>query len=539
MTTIRSHTPVLLIGAGLAGCTAALCLARRGVPVTMITTGTSEETANSWLAQGGIIYKAGDADAPALEKDILEAGWHHNKPEAVRHLSIEGPRAVDEILLGLVHVPFDHRTVPGRENELDLTREGGHSTARILHTADHTGQTIMEHMYAAVLAEPNITVKPGYTAIDLLTSHHHTSGMVYRYQIENTCCGAFVYNEASGEVETMLADVTVLATGGVGRVFLHTTNNAAAIGAGIAMASRAVVRLEGMEFVQFHPTSFFHTEPRRFLITEALRGEGGRIINVKGERFLFRYDERGELAPRDIVAQAIMDELLKTGELCVFLDATHVEHDLATRFPTVLQNCLERGVDIRSEPIPVVPAAHYFCGGILTDISGRTTLDRLYAIGECACTGLHGANRLASTSLLEALVWGRDAAASVAAGIEKNKGLSKRLQRAIQNWHDFGDQHNDDPALVAQDWASIRTTMWNYVGITRTEERLNRAFEELRDLSRHIHSFYHATSMSKPLIDLFHGCQTAYLITQAALRNRAKIGCHNRVDSPRSKRTPS
>jgi L-aspartate oxidase len=534
MSTIRSHSPVLLIGAGLAGCTTALCLARQGIPVAMLTTGASEETANSWLAQGGIIYKAGDDDAPLLEKDILEAGWRHNNPEAARQLAVEGPKAVDAILRALVHVPFDRSDAPGKEQELDLTREGGHSRARILHTADHTGRTIMECMTAAVEKEANIRILKGYTAIDLLTSHHHTTGMAYRYQLENTCCGAFVLNEATGEVETMLADVTVLATGGVGRVFLHATNAAAAIGSGVAMASRAVARLEGIEFVQFHPTTLFHLEPRRFLITEALRGEGARIVNAGGDRFLFGYDDRGELAPRDIVSQAIMDELLKTGEQCVFLDATQVEHDLERRFPTVLQNCLERGVDIRKEPIPVVPAAHYFCGGILTDLSGRTTLDRLYAVGECACTGLHGANRLASTSLLEALVWGRNAAASIAARFAKGRGLSKRLQESIVDWENLGQEHNDDPALVAQDWAHIRTTMWNYVGISRTEERLQRAFEDLRDLSRHIHTFYNSTPISKPLVDLFHGCQTAYLITQAALRNRHKLGCHNRLPSSRN-----
>ena len=529
MTTIRSHSPVLIIGAGLAGCTASLCLARRGIPVTMLTAETSEESANSWLAQGGIIYKSGNDDAPALERDILEAGWKHNNPTAVHHLAVEGPKAVDEILRNLVHVPFDRNTTPGHENELDLTREGGHGKARILHVADYTGRAIMDTIYPAVLAEPNIRVLSGFTAIDLLTSHHHTNGMVYRYQLENTCCGAFVFNEATKNVETMLADVTILATGGVSRVFLHGTNASGAVGAGIAMASRALVHLEGVEFVQFHPTTFFHLEPRRFLITEALRGEGGRIINAKGERFLFKYDERGELAPRDIVSQAIMDELLKTGEHCVFLDASEVEHDLETRFPTVLQNCLERGVDIRKEPIPVVPAAHYFCGGILSDLAGRTSLDRLYAIGECACTGLHGANRLASTSLLEALVWGRDAATAIADRLDRDGGLSARLRESIVDWSSSGSEHNDDPALIAQDWANIRTTMWNYVGISRTEARLARAFEELRDLSRHIHDFYHSTPMSKPLVDLFHGCQAAYVITQAALRNKHKMGCHNRV----------
>ena len=530
--TTRSHTPVLLIGAGLAGCTTALCLARRGIPVTLLTAETSEKSANSWLAQGGIIYKARGDDVAMLEKDILEAGWHHNNPVAAHHLAVEGPKAVEDILRDLAHVPFDHSTEPGNEHEWDLTREGGHSQARIIHTADHTGRTIMEYMYAAVLKEPNIQVLSGYTAIDLLTSHHHTRGMTYRYQLENSCCGAFVFNETTGNVETVLADMTVLATGGVSRVFLHGTNASGAVGAGVAMASRAFVRLEGMEFVQFHPTTFFHVEQRRFLITEALRGEGGRIVNAKGERFLFSYDERGELAPRDIVSQAIMYELLKSGEPCVFLDATHVEHDLETRFPTVLQNCLERGVDIRKEPIPVVPAAHYFCGGILTDLAGHTSLNRLYAVGECACTGLHGANRLASTSLLEAVVWGRDAATAIATQLGKDKELPDRLLDSIVDWKHSGAEQNDDPALIAQDWASIKSTMWNYVGISRTEARLTRAFEELRDLSRHIYDFYHNTPMSKSLVDLFHGCQTAYVITQAALRNRHKIGCHNRVPAP-------
>jgi L-aspartate oxidase len=246
------------------------------------------------------------------------------------------------------------------------------------------------------------------------------------------------------------------------------------------------------------------------------------------------YDERAELAPRDIVAAAIVDELLRTGEPCVFLDASPVRqnagHDLEERFPTVLHCCLQRGIDVRRQPIPVVPAAHYFCGGILTDLRGRTSLERLYSVGECSCTGVHGANRLASTSLLEALLWGKSAADDIYARINAGLESSANMHESIVDWRSLGDEKNDDPALLAQDWASIRSIMWNYVGISRSRDRLLRAFNELRDLSRNLHDFYRSTPLSKPLIDLFHGCQAAYLITQSALRNTKDIGCHHRVD---------
>ena len=527
---LRSHRPVLVIGAGLAGCTTALYLAEEGVPVTLLAATDSQENANSWLAQGGIIYRGNEqGDEKRLEEDIFPAGHCINLPEAVSFLAHEGPLAVEELLMERLSVPFD-RTKNGKAGggKWHLAREGGHSAPRIAHCADHTGRTIMEHVQKAVLQHPGITYRQGYTAIDLLTSHHHCQGLVYRYQLENECCGAYVLNETTREVETMLADVTVLATGGAGQVYLHSSNVATATGAGIAMASRAFVRLTNMEFMQFHPTTLFHIEPRRFLITEALRGEGAHLINVKGERFMEKRDPRGELAPRDVVSSAIVDELLETGEPCVFLDARMVKH-VETRFPTVLQSCLERGIDMRTQPIPVVPAAHYFCGGILADRYGRTSLSRLYAVGECTCTGLHGANRLASTSLLEALLWGRSAGCDIALRVKAGLGPFTRLHEDIDDWHSQGHEHNDDPALIAQDWATIRNTMWNYVGISRTTLRLARAFEDLRDLSRHLHNFYRSTPMSRPIVDLFHGCQTAYLITQATLRNMHDIGCHHRM----------
>lgn len=527
MTSHRSHCSVLVIGSGLAGCVTALGLARHGIQVTLLSASKNVQNANSWLAQGGIIYRSKESgDAQRLEEDITTAGHSMNLPEAVSFLAEDGPIAVEKILIEQLGVPFDRQQ---NDTAWDLTREGGHSDPRILHCADHTGHSIMEHVLSAVKREPAITFLTGYSAIDLLTSHHHTSSMTYRYQLEDQCCGAYVFNEHTANVETMLADITVLATGGAGQVYLHTTNASTATGSGIAMASRAFVRLMNMEYMQFHPTTLFHMEPRRFLITEALRGEGARLVNSIGERFLERYDPRADLAPRDVVARAIVDELLTTGEPCVFLDLGGVKQDLEARFPTVFQSCLERGIDIRNEPIPVVPAAHYFCGGVLVNQHGKTSLNRLYSVGECSCTGIHGANRLASTSLLEALLWGKSTADSIAETIKSGLESMSRLHADITDWTPLGDEHNDDPALIAQDWANIRHIMWNYVGITRTTDRLARAFEDLRDLSRHLHNFYKSTPMSRPILDLFHGCQTAYLITQAALRNKNDIGCHHRI----------
>ncbi|MDR2124655.1 MAG: FAD-binding protein [Desulfovibrio sp.] len=526
MQTEKSRHAVLIVGAGLAGCIAALRLADRGIRVALLSSGSEDHPPNSVLAQGGIIYRACDGnDAARLEEDIMTAGHRINNPAAVKFLAGEGPDAVDEILIDRLDVPFDRIDASRR----DLTREAGHSAARILHCADHTGRSIMECVGRAVRDNPCIDLREGCSAVDLLTSHHHSRGTTYRYQLANRCCGAYVLNEATGIVETMRADITVLAAGGAGQVYLHTSNSRAATGAGISMAGRAVVRLMNMEFMQFHPTTLFYPEPRRFLITEALRGEGARLFAGKDDYFMARYDPRGDLAPRDIVSRSIVDVLLRSGDPCVFLDLGGVRHDLGKRFPTVLQNCLERGIDIRTEPIPVVPAAHYFCGGILVDLKGRSGLDRLYAVGECACTGVHGANRLASTSLLEALLWGRSAGDDIAARVEAGLDRNDPLYDDIEDWKMQGDERNDDPALIAQDWATIRNTMWNYVGITRTGPRLARAFDELRDLSRHIHEFYKSTPLSRDVLDLFHGCETAYLITQAALRNTKDIGCHHRV----------
>ncbi|MDR1776857.1 MAG: L-aspartate oxidase [Desulfovibrio sp.] len=527
---IRKHVPVLILGSGIAGLACALTLADDGADVLLLNAGEDLADGNSNLAQGGIIYRAAEPgvdDAAVLARDILTAGHNINCVKAVRHLCRRGPECVDSLLSERAGVVFDRDA----EGAYRLTREGGHGLPRIAHRADFTGKAIMDGLTAAVLAHPRITRRGRHAAIDLLTSHHHAKDSQCRYEVDNRCLGVYVLNEESDEPETILADYTVLATGGVGQIFLHSTNAKTCVGAGVSMALRAGVSLANLEFMQFHPTALYEERSHnRPLITEAMRGEGARLLDVHGKPFMARYDKRGDLAPRDIVALAMMEEMLHNGAPCLFLDASGIPGDLTVSFPTVFHACRELGIDIRKEPIPVVPAAHYFCGGLLTDTRGRTSLRGLYAVGECACTGLHGANRLASSSLLEGLVWGVSCARDISLRLRREKPLPAKLRAAIPDWMHEGDERRDDPALVAQDWTNIRNTMWNYVGISRTGARLRRAFEDMRDLVRHIHDFYKHTRISRRLVDLFHGSHTAYIITQAAMRNPVSIGCHHRID---------
>ena len=528
MNDFRLRTNALVIGSGIAGCVAALTLAKAGLSVTLITAHDSLVSGNTPLAQGGIVYHGLNEDPKVLERDILTAGWKVNYVPAVRYLCRKGPQVLKEVLIDSLRIPFAHKDT----DTWYLIKEGGHSVARILYIADHTGLNIMEGLAAAIAATPGVTVLTRRTAIDLLTTHHHARHTDFRYSLTNQCVGAYVFNEALRRVETILADFTVLATGGVGQVYLHTTNASGSIGSGLAIASRAGVRLQNAEYVQFHPTALFEGRRagRRFLVSEAVRGDGARLVNSRGEAFMARFDQRGDLAPRDIVTRAIMEEMLGSGEDCVFLDASTIKSDPAERFPTIFEKCRELGLEMGKDPIPVVPAAHYFCGGVLVDLRGRTTLERLYAAGEVSCTGTHGANRLASTSLLEGMLWGFSAAKDIVKRHSRAWQIGRKIADSIPEWQNPGDIENEDPALIAQDWATIRHTMWNYVGITRSTARLKRAFEDLRSLSRNIQDFYKRTPISKPIIDLFHGCQTANIITQAALRNTRSLGCHYRVD---------
>ncbi|HJD97135.1 L-aspartate oxidase [Mailhella massiliensis] len=525
MNALRYRSQVLVIGSGLAGCAAALTLADRGFEVHLLMPTEGLDGGNSAMAQGGIVFSTDPEDQKSLEHDMFVAGHDYNYAEAVHFLAGHGGEAVQKMLIDKLHVPFDRN----EQGSWDMTLEGGHAVPRIAHCADYTGRTIIEYMHAAVAAHENITVLAGRSAVDLVTTEHHARCRSCHYQLTNQCVGAYAFNDATGEVELHLAEMTVLATGGVGQVYLYSTNNPWATGSGISMAHRAGVRLANMEFMQFHPTGLYNHAQQIPLLTEALRGEGAHVVNGKGERFVSRYDSRGDLAPRDIVSQAIVSEMLATGENHMLLDCTTLDCDVTRRFPTVFESCRKIGIDMRVQPLPIVPVAHYFCGGILVDLHGRTTLDRLYAVGECSCTGIHGANRLASTSLLEALLWGISAGVDIASRMAAEP-LDTRVFAEIEDWKHTGNEHNDDPALIAQDWATIRHTMWNYVGIIRTESRLRRAFADLRDLSSHLHDFYRHTPLTQSLVHLFHGCQTAYLITQAAMRNKQSLGCHYRKD---------
>jgi len=562
----RAHYPALVLGTGIAGLTAAFSLARAGIEVLLVTKTTDPRDCNTFWAQGGIIYR-GAADSPArLIEDIISAGAEMCNEEAVRFLALEGPQVVQRLLIDDLRVPFSTT----EEGELDLTREGAHSVPRIIHAGDSTGREIELALLNAVQQEPNITLVTDMTAIDLLTTHHHPGDIQIRYRLANECVGAYLLDNRSSDVFTVFADFTVLATGGVGQIYLHTTNTRNSIGDGVVMAHRAGARILNTEYVQFHPTALADKKANHFLVSEALRGEGARLKNLKGEYFMGKYAPAlKDLAPRDVVARAIVEEMTLSKDEFVYLDLANFytgRKPIRERFPNIVRAAGEIGIDAEKEPIPVVPAAHYFCGGILANTFGETTLPRLYAIGETSCSGVHGANRLASTSLLEGLTWGYFAASSIHQRLQMGRPpaaatppRSRRRRSAaaangplvararssrppgtgsvddsvlgsIPDWKPPGHQHLEDPALILQDWTTIKHTMWNYVGIVRTYERLKRAVADMRELGHRLTKFYHEAAISKAIVELFHGQHMATVIANAAIKNRTSRGAHFRKD---------
>ena len=516
------RTDILIIGSGLAGCAAAWAAAKRNVEVTLLTRSSQPEESNTFWAQGGIIYQ-GENDSPQrLVADILAAGAGLSHPEAASLLSREGPRLVKDILIDELGVQFDE--TPGDSTRWDLASEAAHSLPRILHHKDQTGSAIERVFIEKVSSHPRVKLVSAATAVDLLTMPHHSVEPLDVYR-PPTCFGAYVLDQASGEIFPVFAKETILATGGLGRVFLHTTNPPGARGDGIAMAYRAGTRCINMQYVQFHPTTFFHPSGR-FLISEAMRGEGARLVDSRGREFLSDFHPDGSLAPRDIVARGIHQMMLESGEPCAYLDISHKPADqIRERFPGIYAHCLNYGIDMTKDPIPVVPAAHYSCGGIAIDEWGRSNLYRLRAVGEVSCSGLHGANRLASTSLLECLVWGTRAGADAAELIAQNDDF---YFPRIAEWR--YEREPVDPALIAQDWLSIQQTMWNYVGLIRSTKRLNRAHEILRELDLEISRFYERAEISDAMIGLRNGIQTALTILLAAMECRQSRGCHYRID---------
>ncbi len=504
----------LIIGSGLAGLTLALQLADQQ-KVCLVSKRQISDSASNW-AQGGIAAVINHKDSvEAHIKDTLIAGAGLCD-EAITRMIIEHGREAVEWLIDL-GVEF---TRENDDSDFHLTREGGHSHRRILHVADATGKAVQETLAQRVRKHPNITILENHIAVDLITTKklHKTQ--------KNSCLGAYVLDIASGKVLTIGAQHTSLATGGAGKVYLYTTNPDVSTGDGIAMAWRAGCRISNMEFVQFHPTCLFHPQEKSFLISEAVRGEGGLLKLADGTRFMPNHDERAELAPRDVVARAIDFEMKRLGLDCVYLDITHKSPAFIKKhFPTIHQRCLALGIDITTSPIPVVPAAHYSCGGVMTNHHGQTDIDNLYAIGETSCTGLHGANRLASNSLLECLVLARAAAANILKA-------KPRTMPDLPYWDESRVTDADEEILITHTWNELRRFMWNYVGIVRTNKRLSRAMHRIQMLRDEVHEFYSNFRVSNNLIELRNLLQVSELIVKSAMQRQESRGLHYSRDYP-------
>ncbi|PQQ25717.1 L-aspartate oxidase [Photorhabdus hindustanensis] len=515
----QHYSDVLIIGSGVAGLSLALRLASQ-YKVTVLSKSILSEGA-SYYAQGGIaaVFDKTDSIASHVE-DTLIAGAGLCDKSAVEFITSNARPCVQWLVDQ--GVMFDTETSEEGETQYHLTREGGHSHRRILHHADTTGKEVETTLVDKAMSHPNITVRERYNAVDLITSNKA------RLDGENRVVGAYIWNRQQEQVETYRAKVVVLATGGAAKVYQYTTNPDISSGDGIAMAWRAGCRIANLEFNQFHPTCLFHPQARNFLLTEALRGEGAYLKRPDGSRFMPDFDERAELAPRDIVARAIDHEMKRLGADCMFLDISHKPADFITQhFPMIYEKLLTLGFDLTKEPIPIVPAAHYTCGGIVVDHQGRSDLDNLYAIGEVSYTGLHGANRMASNSLLECLVYGWSAAEDIQQQIEKIEEIPQ-----LPFWDESRVDNSDEQVVIQHNWHELRLFMWDYVGIVRTTKRLERALRRINMLQQEIHDYYSNFRISNNLLELRNLVQVAELIVRCALERKESRGLHFTLDYP-------
>ena len=500
-------TDVLIIGSGAAGLTAALELADR-FNVLIISKETLVDS-STWYAQGGIAAVLAKEDSTESHiKDTLIAGDGLCDEKAVRFCIENGKSAIDWLVSSGVNFTKNDST-----KDFHLTQEGGHSHRRIIHAADATGREVSNSLAAQVLKNKNIKILENHLAVDLIVS-------------ENKCRGAYVFNKSEEKVLTISAGASILATGGASKVYLYTSNPDGASGDGFALAWRAGCILSNMEFNQFHPTCLYHPEAKSFLISEALRGEGAKLKNYKGEEFMHKYDSRKDLAPRDIVSRSIDAEMKKTGNDNVFLDISHKDNEETKKaFPTIFKKCLEFGFDITKEPIPVVPAAHYTCGGVKTDLDGKTNIQNLYAIGETSCTGLHGANRMASNSLLECVVFAKSSAEDIKSNFD-----SEEIK--LVDWDDSKVITAGENIVIAHNWDATRRLMWDYVGVVRNDSRLNMAKENIKLIYDEVENFYKNYELTSDFIELRNLVLVARIIIESALDRKESRGLHFTSDYP-------
>ena len=510
---------VLIIGSGLAGLTSALKLANHK-KVLIVSKREILDSSSQW-AQGGVAAVMSNEDSiESHVKDTEFVGGGLTDPKVASFVASHGKEAIQ--WLNDLHVPFSRDDTT---HQFHLTKEGGHSHRRVVHAKDATGRAIQATLSEQVKAHANITILENHIAVDLITEK---KSLKVDHIKSNRCLGAYILNNKTGKVITVSAQETILAAGGVSKVYLYTTNPDVSTGDGVAMAWRAGCRVANMEFIQFHPTCLFHPKAKSFLISEIVRGEGGLLKLPDGSRFMDEYDARGELASRDIVARAIDFEMKKRGIDCVYLDISHKSPDfIKSHFPTIYARCLELGMDITKEWIPVVPAAHYSCGGVMTNLAGQTDLAHLYAIGETAYTGLHGANRLASNSLLECLVFGE----AVAKHILQSKVDTTSFE--LPHWDESRVTDADEEILITHTWNELRRFMWNYVGIVRTNKRLSRALHRIHMLRDEVHEFYTNFKVSHNLIELRNLLQVAELIVESAIARHESRGLHFSRDYPK------
>lgn len=517
----------LVLGSGLAGLNFALEFAEQnpGAKVLLVTKSHDlQEGATNW-AQGGIAAVMNGEGFESHIEDTLRTGGGLSSPEAVRTVVTEGPERVRDLIRR--GVQFTRRE--DNRDEYDFTREGGHSERRVLHVADHTGRAIMETLATAARAHPQIEIATDTIAVDLISDHklRHV-----RNPLGATCLGAYLLHIPTNSVYSAAADVTLLATGGAGKVYKYTSNPDNCVGDGIAMAHRLGARVANMEFIQFHPTCLYHPEAKSALLSEALRGEGAYLVNKAGERFLAKYHPSLELAPRDIVALSIDKEMKQRGDDCVYLDISHKGAEFVrSHFPHNYATCLKFGFDLTKGPVPVVPAAHYTCGGVMTDLDGRANLAGLYVAGECAHTGLHGANRLASNSLLEAAVFSHRAARHAGAyrRVVRERGAEKP---AIPAWDHGFAKAEEEEVIISHNWDEIRTLMWNYVGIVRSNRRLEYAARRIALLKQEINQCYWERKLNKNLVELRNLVTVADLIVSSAQMRKESRGLHQNIDHP-------